>query len=344
MKKKIALLTGGTGQDGSYLIEFLLSKKYEVHNIVRRSSVFTTSRIDKIINNKKYDYYGHYGDLFDSSSLNRLIRTIKPTEIYNLGAQSHVAVSFKIPEYTSEVNAIGTLRILDALIETNTNCKFYQASTSELFSGFKSTVPQNEKTPMEPRSPYSISKLYAYWITKNYREAYGLFASNGILFNHESPRRGGTFVTKKIVREVANIYHGQNKILKLGNLNSVRDWGYAKEYVEAMWLILQQKKPDDFVVATGKGTTVREFVELAFNYIGIEIKWSGKGINEKGYDKKSNKLLVQVDKKYFRPTEVEFLIGDYKKINKKTGWKPKTNIKKLVKIMMDYEVKQIVKI
>ena len=344
MKKKIALLTGGTGQDGSYLIEFLLSKKYEVHNIVRRSSVFTTSRIDKIINNKKYDYYGHYGDLFDSSSLNRLIRTIKPTEIYNLGAQSHVAVSFKIPEYTSEVNAIGTLRILDALIETNTNCKFYQASTSELFSGFKSTVPQNEKTPMEPRSPYSISKLYAYWITKNYREAYGLFASNGILFNHESPRRGGTFVTKKIVREVANIYHGQNKILKLGNLNSVRDWGYAKEYVEAMWLILQQKKPDDFVVATGKGTTVREFVELAFKYIGIEIKWSGKGINEKGYDKKSNKLLVQVDKKYFRPTEVEFLIGDYKKINKKTGWKPKTNIKKLVKIMMDYEVKQIVKI
>tara|TARA_B100000989_G_scaffold283875_1_gene250140 strand:- start:378 stop:1412 length:1035 start_codon:yes stop_codon:yes gene_type:complete len=339
MNKKIALLTGGTGQDGSYLIEFLLSKNYEVHNIIRRSSTFTTSRIDKIINDKKHDYYGHYGDLFDSSSLNRLIRTIKPTEIYNLGAQSHVAVSFKIPEYTSEVNAIGTLRILDALIETNSQCKFYQASTSELFAGFKSTIPQNEKTAMEPRSPYAISKLFSYWITKNYREAYGVFASNGILFNHESPRRGGTFVTKKIVREVSNIVNGKKSILKLGNLNSIRDWGYAKEYVEAMWLILQQQNPDDFVVATGKGTTVREFVEYAFGYTGISLYWKGSGLKEKGYDKKTGTLLVAVDKKYFRPTEVECLIGDYKKIHKKTGWKPKTNIKKLVKIMMEHELK-----
>ena len=340
MKKKIALLTGGTGQDGSYLIEFLLSKNYEVHNIIRRSSTFTTSRIDKILNNKKYDYYGHYGDLFDSSSLNRLIRTIKPTEIYNLGAQSHVAVSFKTPEYTSEVNAIGTLRILDALLETNSDCRFYQASTSELFAGFKFTVPQNENTPMEPRSPYAISKLFSYWITKNYREAYGIFASNGILFNHESPRRGGTFVTKKIVKEVANIKNGKKNILKLGNLNSIRDWGYAKEYVEAMWLILQQQTPDDFVVATGRGTTVKQFVEYAFEYIGISLYWKGKGLNEKGYNKKTGKLLVVVDKKYFRPTEVECLIGDYNKIHKKTGWKPKTNIKRLVKIMMDFELSE----
>ena len=278
MKK--AFISGVTGQDGSYLAEFLLKKSYEVHSIVRRSSVFTTNRIDKILKNK--NFFTYHGDLVDSSNLGSLITSIGPDEIYNLGAQSHVAVSFEIPEYTAEVDALGTIRLLNLVRESKKNIKFYQASTSELFGGIPGTAPQNEKTSFYPKSPYGAAKLYAYWITKNYRESYGLHASNGILFNHESPRRGETFVTKKITKGVANIFKGKQKNLQLGNLDAKRDWGYAKEYVESMWLMLQQDKPDDYVIATGVTKTVREFVELAFKYIDIDIIWEGSGINEKG--------------------------------------------------------------
>jgi GDPmannose 4,6-dehydratase len=309
-----------------------------VHGLLRRSSIFNTERIDKIINHS--NYYGHYGDLGDSSNLNRLVRTIKPNEIYNLAAQSHVKVSFEMPEYTSDIDGLGTLRIVDAIVECDTNIKFYQASTSELFGGNSKTVPQDETTLMEPQSPYATAKLFSYWITKNYRDSYNLFASNGILFNHESPRRGGTFVTRKITRHVAKHKHNNEEVLKLGNLEAIRDWGYAKDYVYAMWLMLQAKKPDDFVVATGKGTSVREFVENAFNLIGIDVLWEGKGLEEKGYDKRSGKLILEIDKKYFRPSEVDVLIGNYSKIKNELGWEPKTNIHDLVKMMVEHDIKE----
>ena len=282
MSNKVAIITGVTGQDGSYLAELLLDKGYEVHGLQRRSSIFNTERIDGIINHQ--NYYGHYGDVSDSSNLNRLIRNIKPNEIYNLAAQSHVKISLEMPEYTSNIDGLGTLRLIDAIVECDTDIKFYQASTSEVFGGYSETAPQDETTLMQPKSPYGTSKLFSYWITKNYRDSYNLFASNGILFNHESPRRGGTFVTRKITQHVAKYKHNNYEVLKLGNLEAIRDWGYAKDYVYAMWSILQAKKSDDYVVATGKGTSVREFVEMAFNVIGIDVLWEGKGLKEKGYD------------------------------------------------------------
>tara|TARA_B100001248_G_scaffold38367_1_gene24565 strand:- start:17179 stop:18234 length:1056 start_codon:yes stop_codon:yes gene_type:complete len=333
---KKAFISGVTGQDGSYLAEFLLKKSYEVHSIVRRSSVFTTNRIDKILKNK--NFFTYHGDLVDSSNLGSLITSIGPDEIYNLGAQSHVAVSFEIPEYTAEVDALGTIRLLNLVRESKKNIKFYQASTSELFGGIPGTAPQNEKTSFYPKSPYGAAKLYAYWITKNYRESYGLHASNGILFNHESPRRGETFVTKKITKGVANIFKGKQKNLQLGNLDAKRDWGYAKEYVESMWLMLQQDKPDDYVIATGVTKTVREFVELAFKYVDIDIIWEGSGINEKGLCSKSGKEMVVINPRYHRPSEVEYLQGDSTYAKNKLGWKPCTSFEELVKIMVDYDL------
>ncbi len=342
MKK--ALLTGITGQDGSYLTEFLLEKGYEVHGIIRRASTFNTKRVDRLyedstIGNKRL--FLHYGDLTDSSNLNRLIEKIEPEEIYNLGAQSHVKVSFEVPEYTAETDAIGTLRILDAIRESGIKCKFYQASTSELFGGLPETAPQNERTPFYPKSPYGAAKLYSYWITVNYREAYDLFACNGILFNHESPRRGETFVTRKITRAVANIMSGKQEKLSLGNLDAKRDWGFAGDYVEAMWLILQQNKPQDFVIATNETHTVREFVELSFREVGIEIYWKGMGIDEKGYDKATNRLLIDVDPYYFRPAEVELLWGDSTKAETELGWKRKVDFHSLVKMMVAADMKDI---
>ncbi|MBA7511056.1 GDP-mannose 4,6-dehydratase [subsurface metagenome] len=333
MKK--ALITGITGQDGSYLAEFLLSKGYEVYGIIRRASVFNTARIERIRN----DINLFYGDLTDSSNLNRLIEKIAPDEIYNLGAQSHVKVSFEVPEFTAEVDALGALRLLDTIRETRIKTKLYQASTSELFGGYPDTIPQNENTPFCPRSPYAAAKLYAYWVVNNYREAYDIFACNGILFNHESPRRGETFVTKKITKAVANIFKGKQDKLCLGNLNAKRDWGYAKEYVEAMWLMLQQDKPEDFVIATGKTWTIRQFVEFAFKEVNIEIRWVGSGINERGICKKTGKTLVEVNPRYFRPTEVDLLLGDSTKAKKKLNWSPKTPLEKLVKIMVRYDLK-----
>lgn len=334
MKK--AFITGITGQDGSYLAEFLLEKGYEVHAIQRRSSVFTTQRIDHILNHPKLRTY--HGDLTDSSNLHTLLAKIQPDEIYNLGAQSHVAVSFEVPEYTAEVDAIGTVRLLDAIKDLNLKPKFYQASTSELFGGLPDTAPQSEKTPFYPKSPYGAAKLYAYWVTVNYRESYELFACNGILFNHESPRRGETFVTKKITQAVARIKQGKQENLQLGNLDAKRDWGYAKDYVECMWLMLQQDKPQDYVIATGKTYTIREFVELAFKEVGIDIEWSGEGVNEKGIDKATGKELVLVNPKYFRPAEVELLWGDPSKAMKELNWKPKTSLEELVKIMVKYDL------
>jgi GDPmannose 4,6-dehydratase len=334
MKK--AFITGITGQDGSYLAEFLLEKGYEVHAIQRRSSVFTTQRIEHILDNPNLKTY--HGDLTDSSNLHTLLAKIQPDEIYNLGAQSHVAVSFEVPEYTAEVDAIGTVRLLDAIKDLNLKPKFYQASTSELFGGLPDTAPQSEATPFYPKSPYGAAKLYAYWVTVNYRESYDLFACNGILFNHESPRRGETFVTKKITKAVANIYKGKQDNLQLGNLDAKRDWGYAKDYVECMWLMLQQDKPQDYVIATGKTYTIREFVELAFKEVGIEIEWSGEGVNEKGIDKATGKELVLVNPKYFRPAEVELLWGDPSKAIKELNWQPKTSLEELVKIMVKYDL------
>ena len=333
MKK--ALITGITGQDGSYLAEFLLEKGYEVHGIIRRSSVFTTQRINHIPEGE--NFFLHHGDLADSSNLGRLIRTINPDEIYNLAAQSHVAVSFEVPEYTADVSGIGTIRLLDAIMSFNSKIKFYQASTSELYGKVRE-VPQNEDTPFYPRSPYAVAKMYAYWITKNYREAYNLFAVNGILFNHESPRRGETFVTKKITQAVAKISKGQQEIISLGNLNSKRDWGYAKEYVEIMWLMLQEEKPEDFVAATNKTHTIKYFVELAFSEIGVEIEWRGENSEEKGYDKATGKLRVEVNPKYFRPTEVDLLIGDATKAKQILGWESKTSIQELVHKMVKYDL------
>ena len=337
MTKKKAFLTGITGQDGSYLAEFLIEKGYEVHAILRRSSVFTTSRIDHLLENPSLKTY--HGDLTDSSNLHRLISSINPTEIYNLGAQSHVGVSFEVPEYTAEVSGIGTARLLDAIRDSNVNCKFYQASTSELFGGIPGTEPQSEETAFYPKSPYGAAKLYAYWLTVNYRESYNMFACNGILFNHESPRRGETFVTKKITKAVANIYKGNQDFLKLGNLDAKRDWGHAKDYVEAMWLMLQQDTPKDYVIATGETYTVRDFVDLAFKEVDIEISWEGEGINEIGIDKSSGKQLVIVDSNYFRPAEVEVLLGDPSLAEKYLGWKRKISFKDLVSEMVNYDLK-----
>jgi GDPmannose 4,6-dehydratase len=337
MKK--ALITGITGQDGSYLAELLLSKGYEVHGLRRAASLFNTERIDHLINNKNLNFHLHYGDLIDSSNLNRLLEQIQPDEIYNLGAQSHVHISFQLPEYTAEVDGLGTLRLLDAIKSTGIKTKFYQASTSELFGKVQET-PQTENTPFYPRSPYGIAKLFSFWTVKNYREAYSLFACNGILFNHESERRGQIFVTRKITKGIVNIKNGKQEKITLGNLDAKRDWGYAPDYVEAMWLLLQQDKPDDYVIATGKTHSIREFCEEAFRLAGYEIIWEGKDLEEKGIDKKTGKIVIEIDPKYFRPTEVDLLIGDSSKAHNKLNWKPKVGFKELIKIMMEHDLKE----
>ena len=331
-----AFITGVTGQDGSYLAELLLEKGYEVHATMRRTSTFTSKRIDKILNKKNFKTY--HGDLCDSSNLNRLLTSIKPDEVYNLGAQSHVAVSFEVPEYTADTSALGALRILDAIRDLGHGVRFYQASTSELYGGLPETAPQNEKTPFYPKSPYGSAKLYAYWITVNYREAYGLHASNGILFNHESPRRGETFVTKKITKSVANIKKGLQTELRLGNLDALRDWGHAKDYVEAMWLMLQQTDPYDYVIASGETYPVREFVTRAFKVVDIEIEWMGKGVEEVGVDQKSGKTLITVDPIYFRPAEVDLLWGDPSLAQKKLGWNRNYSFDQLIEEMVHYDM------
>ena len=348
---KRVLITGITGQDGSYLAEFLLSKGYEVHGIIRRSSTFNTQRIDHIYvdpHDPTTRLFLHYGDLSDPGILTEIIWNIKPDEIYNLGAQSHVKVSFDMPEYTGNITGLGTLRILEAIRRSGIKAKFYQASSSEMFGA--SPPPQNEKTPFYPRSPYAVAKVYAYFITINYREAYKVFACNGILFNHESPRRGETFVTRKITRAIANILSGKQKVLYLGNLNAKRDWGFAPEYVRAMWLMLQQENPDDYVIGTGESHSVREFVEKSFEYAGIEIEWKGEGIDEKGIVKSIEKrwenvlkigdIIIEIDPRYFRPTEVESLCADITKAKRKLGWEPKVMFSDLIKIMVDYDMLQ----
>lgn len=336
MTGKVALITGVNGQDGSYLAEYLLGKGYEVHGIYRRASAFNTKRIDYLFANP--NFHTHYGDLIDSSNLNRLLKKIQPSEIYNLAAQSHVAVSFEVPEYTAEATGIGTVRLLDAIRDLELEARFYQASTSELFGGLPDSVPQNENTPFYPKSPYGVAKLYSYWITVNYREAYGVFAANGILFNHESPRRGETFVTKKVTMAVAAIAHGEQEVLRLGNLDAKRDWGYARDYVESMWMILNHDFPDDYVIATGETRTVREFVEEAFKVTGVRIVWKGEGVEEKGYDSESGKLRVEVDPRYFRPAEVELLLGDASKARRELGWQPKCSFQELVRIMVEFDL------
>ena len=353
MSKKVALITGITGQDGSFLAEFLLEKDYEVHGIMRRSSSFNTGRIEHLYLDEwvrdmkqKRLINLHYGDMTDSSSLIRIIQLVQPDEIYNLAAQSHVKVSFDVPEYTAEADAIGTLRLLEAvrILGLEKKCKLYQASTSELF-GLVQEVPQKETTPFYPRSPYGVAKQYGFWITKNYRESYGMFACNGILFNHESERRGETFVTRKITLAAARIVQGYQDKLYLGNLNSLRDWGYAKDYVECMWLILQQEKPDDFVIATGEYHTVRDFCTLAFKTLGVTLRWEGEGVDEKGIDTATGKVLVEVDPKYFRPAEVDQLLGDPTKAKTQLGWNPrKTSFEELVKIMVEHDMKFVKKI
>ncbi|MBR5102087.1 MAG: GDP-mannose 4,6-dehydratase [Muribaculaceae bacterium] len=346
-KQKVALITGITGQDGSYLAEFLLEKGYEVHGIMRRSSSFNTGRIEHLYFDewvrdmkRKRLINLHYGDMTDSSSLIRLIMEVKPDEIYNLAAQSHVKVSFEVPEYTAESDAIGTLRLLEGVrIAGRADCtRIYQASTSELF-GKVQEIPQSESTPFYPRSPYAVAKLYAFWIMKNYREAYGMYCANGILFNHESERRGETFVTRKITIAAARIARGKQDKLYLGNLNALRDWGYARDYVECMWLMLQQPEPDDYVIATGEQHSVREFCTLAFKFAGIDLEWQGEGLDEKGIDRATGRVLVEVDPKYFRPTEVEQLLGDPTKANTELGWNPrKTSFEELVKLMVEYDL------
>ena len=340
MKK--ALITGVTGQDGSYLAELLLDKGYEVHGIIRRSSSFNTGRIDHIINDKQFKgrFFFHHGDVTDSSNINRLLEKINPDEIYNLAAQSHVKVSFEIPDYTTQVDALGTLRFLDAIRETEIKTRFYQASTSELFGKVQET-PQNENTPFYPRSPYGVAKLYSYWIIVNYREAYDIFASNGILFNHESPRRGETFVTRKITRAASRIKCGLQDSLELGNIYSKRDWGYAPEYVEGMWRILQHNVADDFVLATGKTNTIKEFVDLTFNEMDMELVWEGEGVKEVGIEKKTNKIRVLINPKYYRPTEVDLLIGDPSKAKKEINWEAKTSINELIKIMCKSDLEKV---
>lgn len=351
MKQKVALITGITGQDGSYLAEFLIDKGYEVHGVLRRSSSFNTGRIEHLYLDewvrdmkRKRLVNLHWGDMTDTSSLIRIIQTIKPDEIYNLAAQSHVKVSFDVPEFTAETDAVGTLRLLEAvrILGMEHKTKIYQASTSELF-GLVQETPQKETTPFYPRSPYAVAKLYAYWIMKNYRESYGMFAVNGILFNHESERRGENFVTRKITLAACRIAQGLQDKLYLGNLSSLRDWGYAKDYVECMWLMLQQEKPEDFVIATGEQHTVREFCTLAFKYAGIELEWQGEGLEEKGIDKNTGKVLVEVDPKYFRPAEVQTLLGDPTKARTVLGWNPrKTSFDELVRLMVESD-KQFVR-
>jgi GDPmannose 4,6-dehydratase len=339
MRKK-ALITGITGQDGSYLAELLIQKGYDVHGVVRRSSTFNTGRIDHIFQDPhivEKSLTLHYGDLTDSSNLSRLIETVNPDEIYNLAAQSHVRVSFDMPEYTGDVVGLGTLRLLDAIRDTKINTKIYQASSSEMY-GLVQHIPQSEDTPFYPRSPYGVAKVYAYWITKNYRESYGLFACNGILFNHESPRRGETFVTRKITRGLSRIKLGVEDTLYLGNLEAQRDWGYAKEYVEGMWMMLQQDEPDDYVLATNETHTVREFVELTCKALDIDIEWQGSGIDEKGIDKNTGKVIISIDPKYFRPAEVDLLIGDYSKAKKIMGWEPTTTFEGLVSLMAEADL------
>jgi GDPmannose 4,6-dehydratase len=340
---KVALITGITGQDGAYLAELLLSKGYIVHGIKRRSSKFNTDRIDHLYKDQheqKVNLFLHYGDLTDSTNLIRIVQEVQPDEIYNLAAQSHVKVSFETPEYTANADAIGPLRILEAIriLKLESKTRFYQASTSELY-GLVQEVPQKETTPFYPRSPYGVAKLYAFWITKNYREAYGMYACNGILFNHESPIRGETFVTRKITRAAAKIALGLQAKLYLGNLDAERDWGHAKDYVEGMWRMLQQEVPDDFVLATGIKVTVRSFVEMAFAEAGIVLKWQGKGIDEKGIDTKTNNVLVEIDPRYFRPAEVELLVGDASKAKKVMGWEPKHTLAELVKDMVTSDLK-----
>ena len=351
MKQKVALITGITGQDGSYLAEFLIDKGYEVHGVLRRSSSFNTGRIEHLYLDewvrdmkRKRLVNLHWGDMTDTSSLIRIIQTIQPDEIYNLAAQSHVKVSFDVPEFTAETDAVGTLRLLEAvrILGMEHKTKIYQASTSELF-GLVQETPQKETTPFYPRSPYAVAKLYAYWIMKNYRESYGMFAVNGILFNHESERRGENFVTRKITLAACRIAQGLQDKLYLGNLSSLRDWGYAKDYVECMWLMLQQEKPEDFVIATGEQHTVREFCTLAFKYAGIELEWQGEGLGEKGMDKNTGKVLVEVDPKYFRPAEVQTLLGDPTKARTVLGWNPrKTSFDELVRLMVESD-KQFVR-
>jgi GDPmannose 4,6-dehydratase len=351
---KRALITGITGQDGSYLAELLLSKGYEVHGLIRRSSAFNTGRIDHIYRDPHLPgtrLFLHYGDLSDAGQLANLIYNIRPDEIYNLGAQSHVKVSFDMPEYTGDVVGLGTTRLLDAVRRSGIKTRFYQASSSEMFGA--APPPQNEQTPFYPRSPYSAAKVYSYWIVVNYREGYNMFACNGILFNHESPRRGETFVTRKITRALANMIAGKQRKIYLGNIEAKRDWGFAPEYVEMMWLMLQQARPEDYVVGTGESHSVREFLEYAFDYVGIEIEWKGKGVKQKGVVKtlastlpstsvlKVGDPIIEIDQKYFRPTEVDFLKADIAKARKKLGWKPRTTFEELVKIMVDYDMKLI---
>jgi GDPmannose 4,6-dehydratase len=342
MTKKKALITGITGQDGSLLVDFLLKKNYKIIGIKRRSSSFNTKRIEHIYDNPKYSkiFIPVYGDLTDSSNISRIIQTYEPDEIYNLGAQSHVLTSFEIPEYTSNVDALGTLRILEAIrnLKLKKKIKFYQASTSEIFGNTE--VPQKETTRFKPTSPYAIAKLYAYWTTVNYREAYNIFAVNGILFNHEGPRRGETFVSRKISQAVTRIFNEKKGILKLGNLDTKRDWGSAKDYVESMWLMLQAKKPKDYVIATGKSYSVRQFVEEAFKNVDISIKWRGKGLKEVGFDNKTKKILVKIDQMYFRPTDIKELRGDFSKAKKELNWTPKTTFKQLVKEMIESDLKE----
>lgn len=340
---KVALITGITGQDGSYLAELLLEKGYEVHGIIRRHSTIATDRIDHLVEDEslKDRFFLHFGDLTDSSNLAMLIMKIKPEEVYNLGAQSHVAVSFEVPEYTAEATGVGTIRLLEAIRQSGLDIRFYQASTSELFGGLPDTAPQSERTPFYPKSPYGAAKLYSYWITVNYRESYNMYACNGILFNHESPRRGEIFVTRKITMAVASIMAGKQEKLSLGNMDAKRDWGFAGDYIEGMWRMLQQDEPRDYVLATNETHTVREFVELAFAEVGIEIEWKGTGEDEKGYDKKTGRLMVDVDPRYFRPAEVELLWGDATKAEKELGWERKVSFRKLVEMMVDEDMKTI---
>lgn len=341
MKK--ALITGITGQDGSYLAELLLEKGYQVHGIMRRSSSFNTSRIDHIYqdpHDKDVRLFLHYGDLSDASNINDILRKVQPDEVYNLGAQSHVRVSFDIPEYTADVTALGTLRLLDAIKGLDNHVKFYQAGSSEMY-GKVLEIPQTETTPFYPRSPYACAKVFAHHITVNYRESYGLYAVNGMLFNHESPRRGGTFVTKKVTHALAKIRAGKQDRLYLGNLDAKRDWGYAKNYVEAMWLMLQQPEPDDYVISTGETHSVREFVEETARLLDFDIDWQGEGLQEVGVDKKTGKVIIEIDEKYYRPAEVDLLLGDSHKAKEKLGWTPSVNFKELVKLMVEAELEEL---
>ena len=344
MKKKIALIFGVTGQDGAYLAKLLLKKGYKVHGVKRRSSSLNTYRIDDIYKEpfaKKNNFVLHYGDVTDSLSVFNIIKKIKPNEIYNLAAQSHVAVSFEIPEYTTNADALGTLRILESIVKLNRKIKFYQAGSSEMFGKVYET-PQTEKTPFYPRSPYGVAKLYSHWITINYRESYKIFASNGILFNHESPLRGETFVTKKVVKALCNIKHNKQKKLFVGNLYSKRDWGHAKDYVKAMWKILQHKQPDDFVICTGKQYTIKQFINLVAQELNMKIKWKGKGIKEKAYNEK-NRCIIECKRKYLRPAEVDTLKGNFSKAKKLLKWKPENDIKSLIKDMVNYELNSILR-